>query len=105
MGLFDRQPAYRVHVCLGPNCSARGSKSLLQALLTARMARPELDIEVLGTSCRDRCDWGPSINVYPGPVFYNGVSEADLIEIIDTHLSGGDPVERCRFESIVRRRS
>lgn len=92
------RPAYRVHLCLGPNCAGRGSHALLLALETA-IAREGLrdQIEVLATGCRNRCDYGPSLNVYPGPFFYNEVTPEAIDDIVREHLAGGRPVERWLF--------
>jgi (2Fe-2S) ferredoxin len=90
--------SYRVHLCLGPNCGGRGSHGLLAAL-EAAIAREGLqdEIEVLATGCRNRCDYGPSMNVYPGPVFYNELTPEAIEEIVREHLAGGRPVERWIF--------
>lgn len=55
------------------------------------------DIEVLATGCRDRCDYGPSMNVYPGPYFYNELTPEAIDEIVREHLAGGRPAERWLF--------
>ena len=44
-------------------------------------------VEILATTCRNRCDYGPSLNVYPGPVFYNGVDREAIEEIVMSHLA------------------
>jgi (2Fe-2S) ferredoxin len=54
-------------------------------------------VEVVATTCRNRCDWGPSVNVYPGPVFYADVTPEAIAAIVREHLVGGSPVERFRF--------
>src|SRR5262249_44531425 len=62
--------SYRVHLCFGPNCSERGSRALMSVLERAIAEAGLADaIEVLATTCRNRCEDGPSLNVYPGPVF------------------------------------
>jgi NADH-quinone oxidoreductase subunit F len=90
---------YRVHLCLGPNCSVRGSRALLPRL-QATVARAGLAdrVEVLATTCRDRCDYGPSMNVYPGPVFYNLLDEGAIEEIVARHLAGGEVAEGWLFQ-------
>jgi (2Fe-2S) ferredoxin len=94
---FDRQ--YRVHICFGPNCSERGSRALLPVLQRAvREAGLEDRVEVLATTCRNRCDYGPSMNVYPGPVFYNLIDADAIEEIVREHLAGGRIVERYLFQ-------
>lgn len=89
---------YRVHLCFGPNCSPRGSRELLPILQRAIFkAGISNHVEVIATSCRGRCEFGPSLNVYPGPVFYAGVTEEAIEEIVREHLVGGRPVNRWRF--------
>ena len=89
---------YRVHLCFGPNCTPRGSPALLPILHDA-IARAGLtgEVEVLATSCRDRCDYGPSLNVDPGPTFYNELTPEAIEEIVDETLAGGRPVARWFF--------
>ncbi|CAN5743978.1 hypothetical protein BH23CHL5_BH23CHL5_11320 [soil metagenome] len=95
---------YRVHVCLGPNCSLRGSKQLLEKLEETLWANGlQRKVEVIGTSCRDRCDYGPSVNVYPGPVLYNFIDERAVQEIVKEHLTSGRIVERYLFKGKSRR--
>ena len=89
---------YRVHLCFGPNCTGRGSPALLpvleQAVAEAGLAER---VEILATTCRNRCDYGPSLNVYPGPVFYNEVDAEAIREIVERHLSRGEIVDRWLF--------
>lgn len=93
--------AYRVHLCFGPNCTPRGGRALLP-VLEAAVARAGLRgrVEIIAATCRNRCDYGPSMNVYPGPVFYNGLTAEAIEEIVREHLLGGRPVERWRFETV-----
>jgi (2Fe-2S) ferredoxin len=91
----EPRAAYRVHLCFGPNCSPRGSRALLPVLEAAiRRAGIADRVEVLATTCRNRCDDGPSMNVYPGPVFYNLLTPEAIEEIVREHLVGGRPVAR-----------
>ena len=94
----DDHDGYRVHLCFGPNCMPRGSRALLPILQRAIFeAGISGKVEVIATSCRNRCEWGPSVNVYPGPVFYAGVTPEAIAAIVQEHLVGGRPVERYRF--------
>jgi (2Fe-2S) ferredoxin len=94
----DTGSRYRVHLCFGPNCTPRGSRTLLPVLEAAiRRAGLSDKVEIIATSCRNRCDFGPSMNVYPGPVFYAEVTEEAIEEIVREHLAGGRVVERWRF--------
>ncbi len=47
--------------------------------------------------CLDRCDEGPVMVVYPEGVWYTYVDISDVDEIIDSHLVGGEIVERLRL--------
>ena len=47
--------------------------------------------------CLDRCGLGPVLVVYPDETWYTFVDEADIDEIIESHLIGGTPVERLRL--------
>ena len=89
---------YRVHLCFGPNCSERGSRALMPILERAvREAGLADRVEVLATTCRNRCDYGPSLNVYPGPVFYNLVDQSAISEIVTRHLGNGTIADRWLF--------
>jgi (2Fe-2S) ferredoxin len=107
----DQHPhEYRVHVCFGPNCTERGSRALFAVLENAvHAAGLANDVEILATTCRNRCDEGPSLNVYPGPVFYNRVDSGAIHDIVGEHLAGGAVVTRWlyrpRIECQKRRRA
>ncbi len=46
------------------------------------------------TGCLDACEHGPSLVVYPEGIFYGGVQESDISQIIDEHILNDRPVER-----------
>ena len=46
------------------------------------------------SGCLEQCEVGPTVVVYPDAVWYGGVTPADVDEIIDSHIIGGQPVER-----------
>lgn len=83
-----------MHLCMGPNCSARGSRALLP-VLEAAVERAGLTgkVEITASTCRNRCEIGPSLNVYPGPFFYREVTPEAIQRIVTEHLMGGVPVE------------
>jgi len=51
-------------------------------------------IRVNKAGCLDRCAGGPVAVVYPEAVWYSYVDQADIDEIIDSHLKNGKVVER-----------
>ncbi len=82
-------------VCTGTGCVSAGGfkvRDALQAKLAA--AGLEKDFLVVGTGCNGFCAMGPIIVVQPEGIFYQKVGDADLDEIIEQHLKGGQVVER-----------
>ena len=55
------------------------------------------EVRVNKAGCLDRCEEGPVIVVYPEAVWYTYVDEADIDEIVDRHIVGGEVVERLRI--------
>jgi (2Fe-2S) ferredoxin len=96
--LRDLEPAtrHRVHVCFGKNCTPNGAQGVFaafQAELASSGLGPE--VELIATSCRSRCELGPSVNVYPGPVTYGQMTPERVREVVREHLCpGGAPVHK-----------
>ena len=44
--------------------------------------------------CLDACEYGPTVVVYPEGVYYGGVQQADVAEIVEEHLISNRPVSR-----------
>ncbi|MDR2324510.1 MAG: NAD(P)H-dependent oxidoreductase subunit E [Acidovorax sp.] len=51
-------------------------------------------VRVNKAGCLDRCAAGPVAVVYPEGTWYTFVDEADIDEIVDSHLKNGQIVER-----------
>ncbi|MDI9234518.1 (2Fe-2S) ferredoxin domain-containing protein [Limnohabitans lacus] len=51
-------------------------------------------VRVNKAGCLDRCAGGPVAVVYPEGVWYTYVDNADIEEIVDSHLKNGQVVER-----------
>lgn len=95
---------YRCHVfaCVNrrPDGHKRGSCAAHDAepLRNYMKARAkELGVEgvrVNNAGCLDRCELGPVMVIYPEGVWYGYRNEADIDEILQTHLVEGGRVER-----------
>ena len=96
MGQYDRH----VFVCTsGETCPTQGDVEKFVKILRdgARAAGRQQDVRVNKAGCFNQCGHGPMVVVYPDDVWYHGVKESDLQEILTSHIVGGVPVERLRY--------
>ena len=82
------------------SCARKGSPAIKAAMkdeVKNRTTRGEIEkgaVRVNQAGCLDACEFGPSVVVYPEEIWYGGVSVEDVKEIVDSHIIGGQPVER-----------
>ena len=96
MGQYERH----VFVCTsGETCAAQADvEQFVKVLRTGVAAAGRHDeVRINKAGCFSQCGHGPMIVVYPEDVWYAGVQEQDLAELLDAHLLGGRPVERLRY--------
>ncbi len=98
--------AHHVFVCGGKSCSKVGSSAVKEAFvkeLESRNLRYGKESKgrnpngtILLTDCGSVgfCSIGTAVMVYPEGVWYAQVRAADVVEIIEKHLLGGEVVER-----------
>ena len=100
----DPQPYYRLHVFCCTNmrpaghargsCAEKGAEKL-RNYLKARVKELGLSgVRINTAGCLDRCELGPVLVIYPEGVWYNYRTQADLDEILATHLQKGARVHR-----------
>jgi NADH:ubiquinone oxidoreductase subunit F (NADH-binding)/(2Fe-2S) ferredoxin len=81
-----------IMLCGGASCRARGSlkiKETLEQELKQRNLDSEVSIYVTG--CNGFCTQGPLLTLYPGGIFYESLTQDDVIPIIEQHLLKGEP--------------
>ncbi len=79
-------------------CGDRGGKELMETM-TARIAEMGVEnVTITEAGCMERCELGPTMVIYPDAVWYSYSNEADIDEIIESHLKGGKLVERLILE-------
>jgi (2Fe-2S) ferredoxin len=80
--------------CCDPNADDGLQKAFKKALAERDLTRR---VRANKAGCLDQCEHGPTVVVYPDTVWYGGVTEADIDEIIESHIIGGEPVARLRL--------
>jgi (2Fe-2S) ferredoxin len=98
---------YRVHVFVctsGETCPTQGDVERFVKYLRGEVARAGLarDVRINKSGCFSQCGHGPMMVVYPDDVWYAGVQESDLPEIVQSHILGGTPVERLLYDPGVK---
>ena len=90
---------YVITLCDGPTCMHKQSKALKE-LLTQELAKHGLGerTQIMLSGCLGMCSKGPILIVNPGYVMYGKVTEADIPEIVKSHLVEGAPVARLVIE-------
>jgi (2Fe-2S) ferredoxin len=76
-------------------CKLKGSEDVREAFkkeLAARGLKKRVRANAAG--CLDQCELGVSVVIYPEQVWYGHVTVADVPEIIEQHIIGGQYVTR-----------
>jgi len=97
MGQYERH----VFVCTsGDTCPNQGDVEKFVKVLRAGAfaAGKQVEIRINKAGCFSQCGHGPMVVVYPENVWYCGVRESDLQEILDSHILGGTPVKRLIYD-------
>ncbi len=93
---------YQLHVFVctgGDTCPTQGDTEKYVKILRAGVAQAgrHREIRINKAGCFSQCGNGPMMVVYPENVWYGGVQESDLQEILEAHLLGGAPVRRLLY--------
>lgn len=105
---------YKHHVFFCLNARESGEASCAQHQPQAAFEHCKARVKALGLAgrdgvrinkagCLDRCAGGPVAVVYPEGVWYSYVDQADIDEIVDSHLVRGEPVQRLMLPPDVGR--
>jgi (2Fe-2S) ferredoxin len=79
------------------SCQQSGDAQSLRDYAKQRVKELKLKkIRVNNAGCLNRCALGPILVIYPEGTWYHYETEADIDEIIDSHLVNGIIVERLK---------
>ncbi len=81
-------------VCCAHEGAARSVFDYLKSTLNSLGLHGDTKIRVTRSSCLGQCAIGPNIVIYPEGVWYTYKNQADIDEIIHSHLQKGIIVER-----------
>jgi len=88
----------RILVCHGSGCIAKGADKIIEALKNETAAAGLPDIKIDYAPCFNYCQHGPIISIEPEGYFYIDVKPADVSELVQSHIVGGNPVERLMYK-------
>ena len=79
-------------------CASKGSDEVLSVFKRGVSSANLLgEVRAQQSGCLDACERGVAVVVYPEGYWYQGVTPADVPEIIEKHLIHGQPVERLKM--------
>lgn len=104
----DPEPYYRLHVfcCMNQRppghargcCLDKGSGKLRDYMKARAKELGFSDVRINQAGCLDRCELGPVVVIYPEGVWYAPKTNADIDEILETHLRRGERVTRLMLK-------
>jgi len=85
-------------LCKGLTCDASDEPGVYKTFL-AELKKRGLSgkVDLVETGCQGLCEVGPIVQIFPLEAFYCRVKAADVAEIIDKHIVGGEIVERLLY--------
>jgi NADH-quinone oxidoreductase subunit F len=84
--------------CHGTGCVSGKAIELREAMVKALDKEGITDVKVDFTGCHGFCQQGPIVVIEPEGVFYTHVGQADISDIVKSHIRDGKPVERLFYK-------
>jgi len=95
---------YRAHVFVCCNrrpeghrrgsCAVKGSETLRDYMKARAKELGLTGVRVNSAGCLDRCEFGPTLVIYPEGIWYSPKTREDVDEILEAHLVRGERVRR-----------
>lgn len=80
------------------SCARRNSVALRDYMKTKAKAMGLKDVRINAAGCLDRCELGPNVVLYPEGIWYTIKSEADVDEVLETHVKNRGRVSRLMLK-------
>jgi (2Fe-2S) ferredoxin len=74
------------------SCARKGAVQLRESMKTMAKELGVSRVRINASGCLDRCGLGPSMVIYPEGVWYRYETEADIAQILSTHVKNGGRV-------------
>ena len=87
-------------VCHGTGCTSSNSEQILENFNNLIKEKNLENVRVVKTGCFGLCSKGPIVIIRPEDTFYSQVTPEDCEEIINSHIIGGNIVERLLCKDI-----
>lgn len=79
-------------------CKSKGADAL-RGYMKVRVKELGLDrVRVNQSMCLDRCEFGPTLVIYPEGIWYAPKTTEDIDEIVERHLLKGERVARLMLQ-------
>jgi len=80
------------------SCARKGAVDLRDRMKKMAHEMGLKGVRVNAAGCLDRCELGPTMVIYPEGIWYRFENEADITEILTTHVKGGGRVARLMMQ-------
>jgi len=87
-------------VCRGTGCTSSKSPKIIENFKNILKEKNIENVRVIQTGCFGLCAKGPIVIIRPEDTFYAMVTPEDCEEIINTHIIGGQKVERLLCKDV-----
>jgi (2Fe-2S) ferredoxin len=104
--MSEETSQFRIYCCGNVNCLSRGADDIWKALEDQIwLGKLKSRVELRRSGCQDHCDFGPNMQIWPGPYRYVQLTPAKIKQIVRQHLLGGQPVEEYLASPNMRRQT
>ena len=87
-------------ICHGTGCTSSKSPVIMEKFIETLKEKNIDNVRVVKTGCFGLCSKGPIVIIRPEDTFYSMVTPDDVEEIVNTHIIGGQIVERLLCKDV-----